>query len=82
MAELNECFQREAYSLQSFARALYSRNPTMILDDVLTGLDRSTERHVLDAVFGPDGLLKMFNSTVILATNSGETFHRSPAYRC
>ncbi|POR38791.1 Canalicular multispecific organic anion transporter 2 [Tolypocladium paradoxum] len=63
----------------SFARALYSRNPIMILDDVLTGLDRSTERHILDAVFGPEGLLKMFNSTVILTTNSGKSFHQSLA---
>ncbi|GBF62869.1 ABC transporter [Trichophyton mentagrophytes] len=54
----------------SFARALYSRNSTMILDDVLTGLDRATERHMLDAIFGPDGLLKKQKSTVILATNS------------
>ncbi|KAF3480026.1 ABC transporter [Arthroderma uncinatum] len=54
----------------SFARALYSRNDTMILDDVLTGLDRATERHILDEVFRPDGLLKKLKSTVILATNS------------
>ncbi|EFE37769.1 ABC bile acid transporter, putative [Trichophyton verrucosum HKI 0517] len=54
----------------SFARALYSRNSTMILDDVLTGLDRATERHMLDAIFGPNGLLKKLKSTVILATNS------------
>jgi hypothetical protein len=43
----------------------------MILDDVLTGLDRATERHITDAVFGPNGLLEKLNSTVILATNSG-----------
>lgn len=44
----------------------------MILDDVLTGLDRATERHMLDTIFGPDGLLKKLKSTVILATNSGK----------
>lgn len=43
----------------------------MILDDVLTGLDRATERHILDAVFGPGGLLQKLNTTVILTTNSG-----------
>lgn len=43
----------------------------MILDDVLTGLDRATERHIIDAVFGPNGLLEKLNSTVVLATNSG-----------
>lgn len=43
----------------------------MILDDVLTGLDRATERHIIDTVFGPKGLLEKLNSTVVLATNSG-----------
>ncbi|KAM5429329.1 hypothetical protein McanCB56680_000032 [Microsporum canis] len=59
----------------SFARALYSRNPTMILDDVLTGLDRATERHILDEVFSSDGLLRKLKSTVVLSTNSGKSIN-------
>lgn len=54
----------------SFARALYSRNPITILDDVLTGLDRTTERSILNDVFGPDGLLKNMKTTVVMATNT------------
>ena len=54
----------------SLARALYSRHPIIILDDVVTGLDRNTEQHILNAVFGPDGLLKRLKSTVILTTTS------------
>ncbi|XP_044717675.1 ABC transporter domain-containing protein [Hirsutella rhossiliensis] len=54
----------------SFARALYSRNSTMLLDDVLTGLDRATERSILDAVFSSNGLLKQLNATVVLTTNT------------
>ncbi|KJZ74702.1 hypothetical protein HIM_05819 [Hirsutella minnesotensis 3608] len=54
----------------SFARALYSRNAAMILDDVLTGLDRATERTILDAVFTSNGLLKQLNTTVVLTTNT------------
>lgn len=54
----------------SFARALYSRNPIIILDDVLTGLDRTTERSILNGVFGPDGLLKNMKTTVVMATNT------------
>ena len=49
----------------------------MIFDDVFTGLDRATERHVLDAVFGPGGLLKRLNTTAILATTSGKRNIRS-----
>ncbi|OAA35078.1 ABC multidrug transporter [Metarhizium rileyi] len=54
----------------SFARALYSRNRVMILDDVLTGLDRTTERHMIDKVFSKDGLLRRMNATVIMTSNS------------
>ncbi|KAK2608934.1 hypothetical protein QQS21_002510 [Conoideocrella luteorostrata] len=54
----------------SLARALYSRNPLMILDDVLTGLDRTTEASILTAVFDVGGILKRSKSTVVLATNS------------
>ncbi|KAJ5575262.1 P-loop containing nucleoside triphosphate hydrolase protein [Penicillium hetheringtonii] len=42
----------------------------LILDDVLTGLDRETEKCILDAVFAPQGLIKELRQTVILATNS------------
>ncbi|KAG8410254.1 hypothetical protein J3458_017969 [Metarhizium acridum] len=54
----------------SLARALYSRNQVMVLDDVLTGLDRATEASILDAVFGPGGLFKSSHTTVVLTTNS------------
>ncbi|KAJ6002742.1 P-loop containing nucleoside triphosphate hydrolase protein [Penicillium sp. IBT 35674x] len=54
----------------ALARALYSRESVLILDDVLTGLDRETEKLVLDAVFGARGIVKELGQTVILATNS------------
>ena len=47
-----------------------------ILDDVLTGLDRATERDVLNAVFGGEGLIKRLGITTILATNSGNGSHK------
>lgn len=54
----------------SLARALYSRKPLIILDDVLTGLDRATEASILEAVFDAGGILKKLKSTVVAATNS------------
>ncbi|OJJ69537.1 hypothetical protein ASPBRDRAFT_198193 [Aspergillus brasiliensis CBS 101740] len=54
----------------ALARALYSRERVLVLDDVLTGLDRETERAVIEAVFSPGGLIKRSGLTVILATNS------------
>ena len=56
---------------QALARALYSRESVLILDDVLTGLDRETEKWILESVFATDGLLKQMFRTVVLATNSG-----------
>lgn len=42
----------------------------MILDDVLTGLDRTTEQFVLHSVFGEHGLIKSTQTTAVLATNT------------
>ncbi|EJP64343.1 ABC transporter [Beauveria bassiana ARSEF 2860] len=54
----------------TLARALFSGEDVIILDDVLAGVDRITESSILDAVFGRDGLLRQWNSTAILATSS------------
>ncbi|KAL7917975.1 ABC transporter [Trichoderma austrokoningii] len=54
----------------SLARALYSRSPLIILDDVFTGLDRTTEASILEAIFDAGGILNKIKSTVVLATNS------------
>ncbi|KAG5996170.1 hypothetical protein E4U52_007183 [Claviceps spartinae] len=54
----------------SLARALYSRKSLIVLDDVLTGLDRATEASVLETVFGCGGIIKTIQSTAILATNT------------
>jgi ATP-binding cassette, subfamily C (CFTR/MRP), member 1 len=54
----------------ALARALYARNSTLILDDILSGLDKTTEMLVFKRVFGWNGLLRRSRSTVILATHS------------
>lgn len=56
--------------VQSLARALYSRAPVLILDDVLAGLDGVTEMIVLQRVFGPDGIIKRSGISVVLATHA------------
>ncbi|KAI0858183.1 P-loop containing nucleoside triphosphate hydrolase protein [Xylaria cubensis] len=52
------------------ARAVYSRKPIAILDDVLSGLDPATEEAVFRGVFGLNGLFRKTGTTVILATHS------------
>ncbi|KAI1272257.1 P-loop containing nucleoside triphosphate hydrolase protein [Xylaria sp. FL0933] len=54
----------------SIARAVYSRKPIAILDDVLSGLDAVTEEVVFRGVFGKHGMFKKIGTTVILATHS------------
>ncbi|KAF1934459.1 P-loop containing nucleoside triphosphate hydrolase protein [Didymella exigua CBS 183.55] len=54
----------------SLARAVYSRRPVVIVDDILSGLDSTTEKLVFSRVFGPEGLLREINSTVVIATHS------------
>ncbi|EGX94981.1 ABC transporter, transmembrane region, type 1 [Cordyceps militaris CM01] len=54
----------------SLARALFSGEDVIILDDVLAGVDRITESSILENVFGRDGLLRRWNATAILATSS------------
>jgi ATP-binding cassette, subfamily C (CFTR/MRP), member 1 len=55
----------------SLARAIYSRKPLLILDDVLSGLDPTTEQNIVDEIFGCDGLLRKHSMAAILATHSG-----------
>ncbi|KAJ3569671.1 hypothetical protein NPX13_g6005 [Xylaria arbuscula] len=54
----------------SVARAVYSRKPIAILDDILSGLDAVTEENVFRGVFGKNGLFRKIGTTVILATHS------------
>lgn len=54
----------------SLARAVYSRKPVVIVDDVLSGLDKKTENLVFSRVFGREGLLRQMQCTIVLATHS------------
>jgi ABC-type multidrug transport system fused ATPase/permease subunit len=54
----------------SLARALYARKPVVVVDDVLSGLDKTTEKLVFSRVFGRNGLLRQMQCTIVLATHS------------
>ncbi|QGI63185.1 hypothetical protein CEK26_007138 [Fusarium fujikuroi] len=54
----------------AIARALYSRKPVAIFDDVFSGLDKVTEQIIFTRVFGKDGLLRKNGTTIILATHA------------
>ncbi|KAJ6031456.1 hypothetical protein N7540_002188 [Penicillium herquei] len=54
----------------SLARALYLQTNFLVLDDVFSGLDADTEDQVFRQVFGPEGLLRRRQTTVLLCTHS------------
>ncbi|KAJ7060888.1 hypothetical protein C8F01DRAFT_176953 [Mycena amicta] len=57
--------QRQRVAL---ARAVYARAPWTFLDDPFSSLDGHTERHVANALFGTNGLLR--GASVLLITNN------------
>ena len=54
----------------AIARAIYARKKIAIFDDVLSGLDTRTQQDVFNRVFGPQGLLRLNGTSVILATHA------------
>jgi ATP-binding cassette subfamily C (CFTR/MRP) protein 1 len=53
------------------ARAIYSRRSVLILDDILSGLDKHTARHVFHHAIGPVGLARKMGATVVYASHPG-----------
>ncbi|KAF4342275.1 multidrug resistance [Fusarium beomiforme] len=53
----------------SLARAVYSQKSIVILDDIFSGLDTHTENAVFHNLLGTHGILRQFNTTVIMASS-------------
>lgn len=54
----------------ALARALYLQSDLLILDDLFSGLDTDTEKHVFNQIFATGGLIRRRGSTVLLCTHS------------
>ncbi|KAF5718138.1 multidrug resistance-associated 1 [Fusarium mundagurra] len=54
----------------ALARAIYSRAGVLILDDVFSGQDASTEEHIYRMLFSEAGLLRELGTTVVCVTNA------------
>ncbi|KAH8594448.1 putative ABC multidrug transporter [Bisporella sp. PMI_857] len=54
----------------TLARAIYSRKQIVIVDDILSGLDRRTQDEIWGMVFGPRGLFRQHGITVVIATHT------------
>ncbi|KAH6703299.1 multidrug resistance protein MDR [Leptodontidium sp. MPI-SDFR-AT-0119] len=53
----------------ALARAIYSRQDVIILDDALRGLDADTENRLFHNILGPSGLLRRHRATVLIASS-------------
>ncbi|CAG9989646.1 unnamed protein product [Clonostachys byssicola] len=53
----------------SLARAVYAQRDIIILDDVFSGLDAHTENTVFHNLLGTNGILRKFNTTVIVTSS-------------
>lgn len=53
----------------ALARAVYSRASIVVLDDILSGLDRSTGEEVFTNLLGNNGLLRLQKTTIVLCTH-------------
>lgn len=61
----------------ALARALYSRKNLLVLDDILSGLDARSAKHVVYHVLGPNGLCKRHGVTAIMVTHAVEYLHHA-----
>ena len=61
----------------AIARAIYSRKSLVMLDDVFSGLDASTEEKIFNRLLGKQGLLRRSHVTVILETHAGKVSEQS-----
>jgi ATP-binding cassette subfamily C (CFTR/MRP) protein 1 len=56
--------------MQALARALYSRSPLLVLDDLFSSLDRHTRDVVTERLLGRNGHAVQYGCAVIIATHS------------
>ncbi|KAH8596005.1 P-loop containing nucleoside triphosphate hydrolase protein [Bisporella sp. PMI_857] len=54
----------------ALARAVYSRKPIVLLDDIFSGLDPVTEAIIFQSLLGSNGILRRESQTVILVTHA------------
>lgn len=58
----------------ALARALYSRERLLVLDDVLSAVDRQTAKTIIERVFGKEGLCRRMGISVLMTTHSSRSY--------
>ncbi|KAI0506235.1 putative ATP-binding cassette transporter [Xylaria bambusicola] len=57
----------------ALARAVALRPSVILLDDVFSAIDRTTKKHILENLFGTNGLLTQLGTTVIQVTQDWQS---------
>jgi ABC-type nitrate/sulfonate/bicarbonate transport system ATPase subunit len=57
---------------QALARTLAFRPSIVLLDDVFSAIDRTTEKHITDRLFGKTGIFRQLGTTVIQVVQDSE----------
>ncbi|KAG0653052.1 abc multidrug transporter B [Hyphodiscus hymeniophilus] len=59
----------------ALARAIYARPKIFILDDVLSALDKETEKYIVRRLFGDSGIFAQLGATVLMVTHATQYLH-------
>ena len=62
---------------KALARAVYSRCPIIVLDDVFSQVDLSTKTIIYERLLGPQGLLRKWKTTVIMTIGASKFLPRA-----
>lgn len=58
----------------SLAIAIYSRKQLLLLDDITSGLDATTENQIIQKILGKHSICRKYGLAVVLATHKSELF--------
>jgi ABC-type multidrug transport system fused ATPase/permease subunit len=64
----------------ALARAVYNRPTLLLLDDVFSPLDKTTQTSLFENLIGTNGILKKFEGTAILVTKNGKHVDKMVAH--
>ncbi|TQV90796.1 multidrug resistance protein MDR [Cordyceps javanica] len=55
--------------IKSLARAAFAEEDVIIVDDIFSSVDPDTAATIFERLFGPNGLVRQWNCTVVMSTN-------------
>ncbi len=63
------CTKQTTNECQSLARAAYTEEEIIVVDDGFSSVDPDTAGTIFQRLFGPSGMVRNWNCTIIMTTN-------------